>query len=93
MTDNEITKVVKELVGGVYPVGETNYDKKVLDNVTLMLNVADALICHIGNNTICNENKGLASVDECREEAINQFNVIKEHIEEYQDEYRGAEND
>lgn len=82
MTDEEITKVVKKLVGSTHPIADTRYDEDVLNNITLMLNVVDSLICNTGNNVI-DEDSRYASVARCKERMMDMFKTIKEHIDEY----------
>lgn len=87
LSDGDIANLVNELCGDVYPYGETNHDDEIFDNITKILNVADSLICRVGNYAINNENRGLLSVERCKFRAYEMLETISEHIQEYMESY------
>lgn len=40
-------EIVKKLVGNIQPVGETNADKEGLENLKIMCNLVNDLVCEI----------------------------------------------
>ena len=83
MTDEEIVRVVNQLVGYIYPIADSSYDRKVCDNITLLGSVIDTLVCNMGN-MICDEKDSpFASVEECTKRATDILKTIKSNIEEY----------
>lgn len=83
MSDEEIVKVVNTLVGGITPIADSHYDRKTLQNICLLGNVIDTLVCRMGNIAIENNNSQYASVEECVEQITKSLSNIKNNIEEY----------
>ena len=83
MSDEEIVKVVNTLVGGITPIADSHYDRKTLENICLLGNIIDTLVCRMGNIAIENNNSQYASVEECVEQITKSLSNIKSNIEEY----------
>ena len=83
MTDEEIVKVVNTLVGGITPIADSSYDSKVLDNICLLGNVVDSLVCRMGNVAMDSHNSNFASVEKCGKQLLEILNNINKNIEEY----------
>ena len=83
MTDEEIVKVVNTLVGGVTPIGDSCYDSKVLDNICLLGNVVDSLVCRMGNVAMDSYNSNFASVETCGKRLLEILSNINKNIEDY----------
>lgn len=83
MTDEEIVKVVSTLVGGITPMADSCYDSKVLDNICLLGNVVDSLVCRMGNVAMDSYNSDFVSVEKCGKQLLEILNSINKNIEEY----------
>ena len=88
MSDEEIAKVVNTLVGGITPIADSHYDRKTLENICLLGNVIDTLVCRMGNIAIENSNSTYGSVEECVEQITKSLSNIKQNIEEYLQELK-----
>ena len=86
MNDSEIVKVVDKLVGNINPIADSFYDSKAYENIKLMGNVVDTLVCKIGNMVCENEDSKFASVEQCRDMAVEILKNINRNITEYLNE-------
>lgn len=69
MKAEQIIEVVDKLVGGIVPIGETNYDNKVKENLNTMIEVVGHYVDEICE--IAQMNSYCASIQDCREIAID----------------------
>lgn len=83
MTDEEIVKVVSTLVGVITPIGDSYYDSKVLDNICLLGNVVDCLVCRMGNVAMDSYDSNFASVEKCGKQLLGILKNINKNIEDY----------
>jgi hypothetical protein len=83
MTDEEIVKVVNTLVGYIYPIADSSYDRKVCNNIATMGSVIDTLVCNIGNMICDKKDSYFASVEECTKRATDILKTIRSNIDEY----------
>lgn len=88
MEDYEITKVISRLVGNIQPCADSYYDGIAKENIILLGNVLDSLVCRLGNVMAEGYNSTFASEKECSQMAMNMLNNIIEHIEEYMENCR-----
>ena len=69
MKAEQIIEVVNKLIGEIEPIGETNYDNKVKENLNTMVEVVGHyvdVICEVAEmNSYC------ASIQDCRTIAID----------------------
>lgn len=83
MTDKDIVRIVRALVGSITPIGDSCYDGKVLDNICLLGNVVDILICRIGNVAMNSYNSNFVSVETCGKRSLEILSNINKNIEQY----------
>ena len=83
MTDGEIVKVVSTLVGGIVPTRDSYYDSKVLENICLLGNVVDTLVCRMGNIALESYDSSFGSEEECGKQLLKILANINQNIEEY----------
>ena len=65
MKTEQIIEVIDKLIGGITPIGETNYDNKVKQNLNTMIEVVGHYvdeICEVAQMNSC-----CYSIQECRE--------------------------
>ena len=65
MKAEQIIEVIDKLIGGIKPIGETNYDNKVKENLNMMIEVVGYYVDEIGE--IAQMNSYCASIQDCRE--------------------------
>ena len=86
MNDEEIVKVVKSLTGDITPIANSYYDEKVKDNLCLVGNVVDTLVCQIGYVATGHYDSIYASESEVGNQAIKILNTIKSNIDSFLEE-------
>lgn len=64
MKAEQIIEVIDKLIGGIIPIGETNYDDKVKENLNTMIDVVGHYVDEIGE--IAQMNSYCASIQDCR---------------------------
>ena len=89
MTDEEIVKVVSTLVGSIVPIRDSYYDGKALENICLLGNVVDSLICKMGNVALDSYNSSFGSEEQCGKQLFKILKSINQNIEEYLQEATG----
>ena len=65
MKTEQIIEVIDKLIGGITPIGETNYDNKVKQNLNTMIEVVGHYVDEICE--IAHMNSYCYSIQECRE--------------------------
>ena len=86
MNDGEIIKVVKALTGTITPIADSHYDRIAKENLCLLGNVEDTLVCQIGYVAVEHYNSKYASEEEVGKQAIKILNTIKSNIDSYLEE-------
>ena len=86
MNDEEIVKVVKALTGNITPIADSHYDEKAKENLCLVGNVVDTLVCQIGYVAVNHYNSNYASESEVGNQAIKILNTIKSNIDSFLEE-------
>ena len=86
MNDEEILKVVKALTGTITPIADSNYNEKVKNNLCLLGNVVDTLVCQIGYVAVDYYDSCYASESEVGNQAIKTLNTIKSNIDSFLEE-------
>lgn len=86
MNDGEIIKVVKALTGTITPIADSHYDRIAKENLCLLGNVVDTLVCQIGYVAVEHYNSKYASEEEVGKQAIKILNTIKSNIDNYLEE-------
>lgn len=86
MNDGEIIKVVKALTGTITPIADSHYDRIAKENLCLLGNVVDTLVCQIGYVAVEHYNSKYASEEEVGKQAIKILNTIKSNIDSYLEE-------
>lgn len=79
MTEAQIIEVIDKLVGGIEPIGESNYDAKTKKNLEMMIEITGHYvdeICAIAQN-----NSYMASVQECQKIAEKFIRGLKDAYE------------
>lgn len=65
MKAEQIIEVIDKLVGGITPIGESNYDNKVKENLNTMIEIVGHYVDELGE--IAQMNSYCASIQDCRE--------------------------
>lgn len=86
MNDEEIIKVVKALTGTITPIADSHYDRIAKENLCLLGNVVDTLVCQIGYVAVGHYNSKYASEEEVGNQAIKILNTIKSNIDSFLEE-------
>ena len=86
MNDEEIIKVVKALTGTITPIADSHYDRIAKENLCLLGNVVDTLVCQIGYVAVEQYNSKYASEEEVGKEALKILNTIKSNIDSFLEE-------
>ena len=86
MNDEEILKVVKALTGTITSIADSHYDEKVKNNLCLLGNVVDTLVCQIGYATVNYYDSCYANESEVENQAIKILNTIKSNIDSFLEE-------
>lgn len=71
-----IIEVIDKLIGVIEPIGETNYDNKVKENLNTMVEVVGHYVDEICE--VAQMNSFLASIQDCQEIARNFVNGLKD---------------
>ena len=64
MKAEQIIEVIDKLVGGITPIGESNYDNKVKENLNIMIERVGHYVDELGE--IAQMNSYCASIQDCR---------------------------
>ena len=86
MNDEEIVKVVKALTGTITPIADSYYDGKAKENLCLLGNVVDTLVCQIGYVAVNHYDSNYANESEVGNQAVKILNTIKSNIDEFLEE-------
>ena len=86
MTDEEILKLVETLIGTITPIADSHYDEKAKNNLCLLGNVVDTLVCEIGYVAVNHYDSIYASESEVGKQAIKILNTIKSNIDSFLEE-------
>lgn len=86
MNDEEIIKVVKALTGTITPIADSHYDRIAKENLYLLGNVVDTLVCQIGHVAVEHYNSKYASEEEVGNQSIKILNTIKSNIDSFLEE-------
>ena len=65
MTEVQIIEVIDKLVGGIAPIGESNYDAKAKKNLEMMIEITGHYVDEIFY--IAQNKSYLTSIQECQE--------------------------
>ena len=79
MRAEQIIEVIDKLVGGITPIGETNYDNKAKENLNMMIEIVGHYIDDICD--IAQTDSYMASIQECQEIAKDFINGLKDAYE------------
>lgn len=86
MNDEEIVKVVKALTGTITPIADSYYDEKAKNNLCLVGNVVDTLVCQIGHVAVDYYDSNFDSEKEVGNQAAKILNTIKSNIDSFLEE-------
>ncbi len=64
MKAEQIIEVIDRLVGGITPIGESNYDNKVKENLNTIIEIVGHYVDELGE--IAQMNSYCASIQDCR---------------------------
>ena len=64
MKAEQSIEVIDKLVGGITPIGESNYDNKVKENLNTMIEIVGHYVDELGE--IAQMNSYCASIQDCR---------------------------
>lgn len=76
MKTEQIIEVIDKLVGGITPIGETNYDNKAKKNLNTMIEVVGHYIDEICEIALMNSN--CYSIQDCRATARDFVKGLKD---------------
>lgn len=79
MKAEQIIEVIDKLVGGITPIGETNCDNKVKENLNTMIEVVGHYVDEICE--VAQMNSYCASIQDCRTIAKDFINGLKDAYE------------
>lgn len=79
MKPEQIIEVIDKLVGGIKPIGETNYDNKVKYNLGVMIEVIGYYVDEICE--IAQANSYMASIQDCQKMAEDFIKGLKDAYE------------
>lgn len=79
MKPEQIIEVIDKLVGGIKPIGETNYDNKVKYNLGVMIEVIGHYVDEICE--IAQANSYMASIQDCQKMAEDFIKGLKDAYE------------
>lgn len=79
MSSEQIIEVIDKLVGGITPIGETNYDNKAKENLNMMIEIVGHYIDDICD--IAQTDSYMASIQECQQIAKDFINGLKDAYE------------
>lgn len=81
MKAEHIIEVIDNLVGGITPIGDTNYDNKVKENLNTMIEVVGHYVDEICD--VAQMNSCCASIQDCRE-------IARDFVKGLEDTYLDA---
>ena len=79
MSSEQIIEVIDKLVGGITPIGETNYDDKTKENLNMMIEIVGHYVDDICE--IALTDSYMASIQECQKIAKDFINGLKDAYE------------
>ena len=79
MKEKQIIEVIDKLVGEITPIGETNYDNKVKNNLKVMVEIVGYYVDEICE--IAQTNSYMASIQECQKIAEDFIRGLKDAYE------------
>lgn len=79
MSSEQIIGVIDKLVGGIIPIGETNYDNKAKENLNMMIEIVGHYVDDICE--IAQTDSYMASIQECQEIAKDFIKGLKDAYE------------
>ena len=79
MSSEQIIEVIDKLVGGITPIGETNYDNKAKESLNMMIEIVGHYIDDIYE--IAQTDSYMASIQECQQIAKDFINGLKDAYE------------
>lgn len=83
MTDEEIIKVVRTLIGTVIPIADSCYDSKVKDHIEKQYSVISSLLADIGYMACKHFNSPYASEEECGIMGYRILRNLRNEIDEF----------
>lgn len=83
MKAEQIIEVIDKLVGGITPIGETNYDNKAKENLNMMIEIVGHYVDEIGE--IAQTDSYMASIQNCQAIAIDFIKGLKDAYESLDD--------
>lgn len=78
MKAEQIIEVIDKLIGGIEPIGETNYDNKVKENLNTIVKVVVHYVDEICE--VARMNSYCASIQDCRE-------IARDFVKDLEDTY------
>ena len=79
MTEAQIIEVIDKLVGGIVPIGESNYDAKAKKNLEMMIEIIGHYVDEIFY--IAQNKSYMASVQDCQKMAEHFIRGLKDAYE------------
>ena len=79
MEKEQIVEVIDKLVGEIKPIGESNYDDKVKENLNTMVEIVGHYVDEICE--VAQMNSYCASIQDCRAIAKDFINGLKDAYE------------
>ena len=79
MKAEQIIEVINKLIGEIEPIGETNYDNKVKENLNTMVEIVGHYVDEICE--VAQMNSYCASIQDCRAIAKDFINGLKDAYE------------
>lgn len=79
MNKEQIIEVIDKLVGGITPIGETNYDVKAKKNLEVMIEIVGHYVDEICE--IAQEKSYMASIQDCQKIAEDFIRGLKDAYE------------
>ena len=76
MKEEQIIEVIDKLVGGIRPIGETNYDNKAKQNLEVMIEVVGHYVDEICE--IAQTHSYMASIQDCQKIAETFIKGLKD---------------
>jgi len=83
MKPEQIIEVIDKLVGGITPIGETNYDNKAKNNLEIMIEIVGHYVDEICK--IAEEKSYMASIQTCQK-------IAEDFIKGLKDAYESLDN-
>ena len=80
MTKEQIIEVIDKLVGGIRPIGESNYDAKAKKNLEMMIEIVGNYVDEICDIALTNPCR-MASVEKCQKTADEFIRGLKDAYE------------